>query len=335
MKTKLTKHNNSKQDYELIGDLKMDQSCYDWESIKFTEQNYKIIEILHVTDGVHPAFGRVTVTSGNLENMVQNFHDNVRGVDLAIDFDHDAGEAAGWIEDIWLSEDKNSLWAAIKFTPAGARKLDEKLYRYFSPEFTLNYVDNQGQQFGATLVGGGLTNRPYLKDLPALVTMNEKQIKSKGKTDMSLEIENKKLKEEVAKLKSDATSSKINTQLSEEKDKNISMSDELKVEKAKSAKLANTIDIAEKTRKFDEYSKQGKVLPAHKDVFMKLPLKDAIAFAEANEVQINLSAQGSGENEGDKDNVKFTAEDKECCKKLGLSKEDYIKYNGDDYRKLD
>ena len=75
------------------------------------------------------------------------------------------------------------LWGLIRWTPLGVQLLREQTYRYFSPEFTDTWTDPQsGREFHDVLVGGGLTNRPFLKELTP-VQLSEVSSKPWGSID--------------------------------------------------------------------------------------------------------------------------------------------------------
>ena len=114
----------------------------------------------------HPFYGKIEFTEQKIRNFVQNFMDRVRGVDIAIDYGHDSGgPAAGWVRQAESRD--NGLWLLVEWTDKAAEALRKKEYRYFSPEFTDEYTDHggSGKEFKDVLLGGGLTNRPFLKNL--------------------------------------------------------------------------------------------------------------------------------------------------------------------------
>lgn len=135
------------------------------------------IQIFKTGTFFHPQYGKFVITPEILKNMEQNFKANVRGIDLAVDYKHDnTNIAAGWIKSVSLSEDGNALYADVEWTPNGKRVLNEKEFRYVSPEFTANYTDNETlKKFGPTLLGAGLTNRPVIKGMDAVVELSEYQ----------------------------------------------------------------------------------------------------------------------------------------------------------------
>lgn len=112
----------------------------------------------------HPLYGDIIMTPERARRMALNVNEGVRGIDLAIDYDHNSGPAAGWIKQAEVRDD--GLWLYIEWTPDAAERLRKKEYRYFSPEFTSAWTHPKtGVKYRDVLVGGGLTNRPFLKDL--------------------------------------------------------------------------------------------------------------------------------------------------------------------------
>jgi Mu-like prophage I protein len=118
-------------------------------------------------------YGEVAVTKEKLERMVDNFKSNVRGQDVATDFDHGmdrakGNKASGWYRDFEVrpsSEDPNqfSLWAAVEFTDEAKAELRGKQWKYFSLEWDDAWSDNSGRIHNDVVIGGGLTNRPIAK----------------------------------------------------------------------------------------------------------------------------------------------------------------------------
>lgn len=113
----------------------------------------------------HPLYGKINFTAERVQAFAQNVMDRVRGIDLAIDYSHKSGDkAAGWVRQAEARPD--GLWLLVEWTKAAADAIRNKEYRYFSPEFVDEYQDaKSGDKFKNVLLGGGLTNRPFLKDL--------------------------------------------------------------------------------------------------------------------------------------------------------------------------
>ena len=241
----------------------------------------------------------IEVDRSHLKNMVDNFKKNVRGIDLMLDFSHNSeGEAAAWFEDLYLSEDGKELWAKVSWTESGASSVRKREYRYISADFNFAYKDNETlREFGPTLLGAGLTNRPVVKKMnPTVLSEKNNKVEYKEGDEMELE----EMKKEVEKLKEE------NKELKEmlaEKEKKMSEADFEKREKEvkereDAIKLAEEKaqeekELAEKKGEFDKMLSEGKAVEAQRDAFME---SDMAKFIEnAPKVgTLNLSEGGHG-----------------------------------------
>lgn len=138
--------------------------------------NNPSVQVLRVGKFNHPKYGEFEITQATLAEMKQNFDNNVRGVDIAFDYFHESDkEASGWPSELYLSDDGNELWSKVDWTPAAQRKLAEREIRYFSPDFAFQWEDPEtGKTYKNVLFGGGLTNRPFVKDMAAIVAHEQK-----------------------------------------------------------------------------------------------------------------------------------------------------------------
>lgn len=215
--------------------------------------------------------GDMTMSTEMFKCMVVNFQNKVRGTDLAMDYGHNSyAEAAGWIKDVYCSEDGTELRAKVEWTKKAQEMIADKQYRYISGEFSYEYENEKGIKCGPTLWGAALTNRPFLKDMEPVIDMSEK-----NKESIQMHEQVKKLAEENEKFK---------VQLSE-KDTEIS-------------KLKETIELSEKkaaeekrTNAFNEMLKVGKVCEAQREAYM---CNDVVKFSELAK-PVNLNAAGSAE----------------------------------------
>lgn len=114
----------------------------------------------------HPVHGTITIDSQRVQHFADNVNNKVREQDLDIDYDHKAtnGEAAGWVRQADARSD--GLWLLVEWTKTARQKIKEKAYRYFSPEFVDEWTHPKTKAtFKDVLFGGGITNRPFLKDI--------------------------------------------------------------------------------------------------------------------------------------------------------------------------
>ena len=278
-----------------------------------------IIELAKVVQGFHPTFGEIIITEDTLLSFKKNFDDKVLGIDIRIDYEHDKRKAAGWIKEVFLSLDKDILFGVVNWTPKGALALSDKEFRYFSPEYSLNFTHpHTGEEFGATLKGGALTNNPFLR-MEAIVALNEnktgKEIENMDTIKLSehkgivSELEKKilgfQLSEQTAKTTIDGQKVELDTVKAE----NIKLKDE--AEKSKKIQLHEKLFAANKINKA-----QLDAMNDGKD------LLDVLSLSE----NVNLEGNGEGGN-GEGDTITLSDEAKLVCTRLGLSHEDYVKYN--------
>lgn len=149
----------------------------------------------------HSVYGELDFTPERLQRFADSVNKRVRGIDIDIDFDHKAksGEAAGWVRSAQTRSD--GLWLFVEWTKDAFTKIKDKAYRYFSPEFADEWTDPQGNKFKDVLFGGGITNRPFLKNLVPLnlseltFTAPEPNDPSNGPAPKEDDVDLKKLRE--------------------------------------------------------------------------------------------------------------------------------------------
>lgn len=122
-----------------------------------------------------PRYGKFAITQKQVDGWKRNLSETFGG-QVSIDFDHssDRGNgtrAAAWIRSIDQTGAANGslITADVEFTRAGAKAIRNGDYKYTSPTFVENYVDEHGVKHGPALIGAALTNRPVLrKGMPTL-----------------------------------------------------------------------------------------------------------------------------------------------------------------------
>jgi phage I-like protein len=134
------------------------------------------IEVLRVGRWDHPKYGSFEVTLNELNGFIKSFEDNVRGIQIAFDLEHGetshGTEAVAWVKK--LSKDGNRLLATVEWTDLGLSKVAKGQYRYFSPEFVFKYEDPEtGQTYNNVLMGGSLTNKPFIKRMAPILLSEE------------------------------------------------------------------------------------------------------------------------------------------------------------------
>lgn len=144
-----------------------------FSQIEFQEfkawQNVKI-QIMRVWKRDHPQYWEININKQTIEDVKRNFDENRRGIEIAIDENHEPDHKALWwvrsLESNWW----NSLYANIELTPFWAEKLSKWQYKYFSPEIIFYKTDEEtGEEIKNLLVGGAFTNRPFFKSMQSLM----------------------------------------------------------------------------------------------------------------------------------------------------------------------
>lgn len=129
------------------------------------------IQIFRVGKWEHPDYGTVEVTKKTIKDVVQNFEENRRGIDLCVDENHEPDhKALGWYKEVFADDGGRAAYAKIELTKKGADLLNEGAYKYFSPEICFHKTDEEsGDLITNLLVGGAFTNRPFFKGMQPLM----------------------------------------------------------------------------------------------------------------------------------------------------------------------
>jgi hypothetical protein len=121
----------------------------------------------------HPWYGDLDFTAPVLRAAKRHFDSKVLGTDIMVDEGHDRGKALGWFRSLHHGaseiggQNHVGLFADIEWTDLGRSLLERDIYRYFSAEVG-TFTGPDGKSIKNVLFGGGLTNRPFFKQMPAV-----------------------------------------------------------------------------------------------------------------------------------------------------------------------
>ena len=150
------------------------------EEIDLASKKTSSVQILKQGKFRHPWYGTLVFNEAFFDKMIANFNANIPQDEIAFDFNHypDWG-AAAWTKKLFKEGD--ALMAEVEWTDRGKDSVKKKEFIYFSSSYTDNYkeyyfiekTDDEGNSYdeeisinhGPTLLGGGLTNRPFLKGM--------------------------------------------------------------------------------------------------------------------------------------------------------------------------
>lgn len=285
------------------------------QTIKFNDSLPHIIELAKVIKGYHANYGEVELTRKILQSFAENFDNEVYGVDLMIDYDHNQAKAAGWIKSVFMSIDGDVLYGEVKWTPKGAQTLSDRDFRYFSPEFSLNYVHpHTGIQHGPTLLGGGLVNRPFLK-MDAIVSFKEQN------NNQGIKVENVSLSEHNAAV------SGLEKTISDFKLSENTLKAVVEGQKTDITKLSEKIDLMEKVKREAELKAANELLFSENKINKAQldALNEGKTIVEVLSLSTVLNTEAQGKT-GSEAVITFSDSDKAAMAASGLNEEDYKKY---------
>lgn len=112
----------------------------------------------------HPVYGTIDITADRIKNFADGVKAKVRGIDPSINYNHNNVDvAAGWVKDAEARTD--GLWLFVEWVKDAAQAIKDKKWRYFSSEFEDEWTDSTGKKHKDVILGGALTNRPFMKNL--------------------------------------------------------------------------------------------------------------------------------------------------------------------------
>jgi hypothetical protein len=169
-----TKEHAQKQQKALYANVKDARSMGEGHAILsplvFAEQTDTLLwlEALPAKTWHTMEFGEVDVTTETLQRMVDNFYGNVRGQEVATDFEHGrdvakGSKASGWIREADIRN--GSLWLGVEPTETAKQEIANREWKYFSLEWDDWKHPETNVIHQDVIIGGGFTNRPIAKGL--------------------------------------------------------------------------------------------------------------------------------------------------------------------------
>lgn len=297
---------------------------------KENEPDISVVQLMRAGKYKYYDGSELDISVEVLRQMKRNFDANVKKVDLAVDYYHHSHlEAAGWIREVILKENDTQLWIAVDWTETGKQKILSREVRYLSADFERDYEDNEtGERYGYTLNGGGLTNRPFIKNMSAIlselsaVDMSPEnrqtitRILSERPVERNLPMDFSELKKEVFALSEDQKKELIKlcggeTQVIKLSEENKKLSEDLVSMRKENLELSSKLATQTKEAEFAVLLSEGKAVAAQKEAFMKGDIAEFTKLATA----VNFSEHGNGATPPAQDGEPKTpseAQDKIC-----------------------
>lgn len=265
-----------------------------------------VIELAKTVKGDHPWYGEVKIDKDHIKEMKKNFSNKSHGIDVAINLDHKRENAVGWVDSVATVRNDNRLIGSIKWNNKGLEILENKEYRYISPEIRYNYKHHlTKKEHGTVLTGAALTNYPFLQMKP-VVKMDQKE---------DIESINKKrsfnMDEETKKDQSKAN--ELELKLKDSEHRNKELENEVK-------NLNNLIHKSIAEAKHQKLFSEGKITAAQLNALNEG--KDPLDVIDMN---VTVKATQSGTSEAKEGQAELTLAQKEAMRKLGIKDEKYYK----------
>ena len=261
--------------------------------------NSKEFEILSAGKKIYRG-KKIEIKTSDLSEMEKNFNENVVGLELAVDKNHDPDhQAYAWFSSV--RKEGNKLLAKFKdYTDDGKKMFQQGVFKYFSVEFENNFeaiVDGTKKTFNNVLRGVALTNRPVDKAINPTFSENLFFNLSKNMEALKLFAESLTKKDIVTASEKEVLKTMVAT-LSEEEAKEIkedveTIDDKPEEEEEKEEeKKEEGTELSESTQKmFAELKAENEVNRAEND-----KLKSKLRFAEIStnvEKELQLSETNS------------------------------------------
>jgi len=120
----------------------------------------------------HPVYPPFEMNEPMMEQAIANFETKVHrpnaelAAQIVVDERHAGTEACGWVTGLF--KQLPYLMAAVDWTEHGREVVGDRRYRFVSPLYTEHFIGPDGEDHGVVVKEATLTNRNYLKELPAI-----------------------------------------------------------------------------------------------------------------------------------------------------------------------
>lgn len=184
--TKEFKKSKVNDKYRGIIPFEFDDSMTEDNKVKVPDT----IHLIPIGEWAHDAYGPIIIKNSDIREFSQNFNAGIRK-GVYITAGHEGFEelpAVGWIQKVEVRDD--GLWGTVEWNEYGLESLQDKQWKFFSPELCRDYEDPQTHSlYRNVLTGGALTKSPYFKELQAIV-FSDKNISNKyNENNMSKTLE--------------------------------------------------------------------------------------------------------------------------------------------------
>jgi hypothetical protein len=145
------------------------------------DNKYKVkIPIAKIGNWKHPVYGDLSYSEETLRELQANVEKGAAGFEPPLFIGHPRDTEGGAAAEGYLEKTERVgevLYGVWSVNSKVYRDIEDGKYRYSSSEFITKFKDKKtGNSIGIVLVGMALTNRPFIPNLPKVVTLSEMNI---------------------------------------------------------------------------------------------------------------------------------------------------------------
>lgn len=125
-----------------------------------------IEQLARPIDANHSLFGKVRLNAETFRSFVRNFEANTLGQEIYLDRNHNPGDGVNGVFRGLQVDRQGRLLGDLEWKPLGVKTFTEDGFKYFSIDFTDDFVHPEtGKSHGPLLFGAGLVPRPFIKNM--------------------------------------------------------------------------------------------------------------------------------------------------------------------------
>jgi len=219
----------------------------------------------------HPLYWTVEIDESFMQKIKQNFDNDVVGYDIVVDENHEPNAAAmGWYRELYIQN--WNMYAEIECTAHWAELLNRWMYKYFSPEFTEGYQDDETLiNHWPVLTGWAFTNKPYFNNMEELKEASRSEAEADAK--IFYFVNPKQMEKRNEEMEFSEETQETASEEENEEVENTEESDDWETEKETTEEEADDEEVEEEEKEpepVEQYSKKDDVIQMSKQEYEKL-----------------------------------------------------------------
>lgn len=176
-----------------------------------------IEQLARPIEAQHSLFGAVRLNAQTFRSFVTNFNANTLGQEIYLDRNHNPGDGVNGVFKKLEVDSAGRLIGHLEWKPLGVKTFNEDGFKYFSIDFTDDYVNPEtGKSHGPLLFGAGLVPRPFIKNMTPSAGPGRLMLSEQGRSvfvPSHLRFEDVDMRKYLAKLRAALEAKKLSASL--------------------------------------------------------------------------------------------------------------------------